>query len=203
LSMQFEVDDDFQLNSFNGLGLAVTRNSSPSGAWRFGVTLNGITEDGDTSFSSSADSGATLTRFDDIPGLDRYNFGFELLRLHRFKPDRRIGLDLAVGPRIGFFHEKGTENQAIPDLGVATETVTNSDQVYGVVGRFGVEVFLARSLSVHADYGAFAGYRHSNHQVDREESYFDGTSRVVTTEFSVHAWSLSNSGVTLGVSAYF
>src|SRR5678815_4357674 len=59
-SMQFQVDEDFQLRSFNGMGLAVTRNSSPSGAWRFGVTLNGITEDGDTSFSSSADSGATL-----------------------------------------------------------------------------------------------------------------------------------------------
>jgi len=68
-SMQFEVDDDFQLSNFNGLGLAVTRNSSPSGAWRFGVTLNGISEDGDISFSSSSDSGATNS--DDIPGIDR------------------------------------------------------------------------------------------------------------------------------------
>jgi len=200
-SMQFEVDDDFQLSSFEGAGLAVTRNSSLSGAWRLGVTLNGSTQGGELS-SSFSDGSGTISSSQDLPGNQRYNFGFELLRLRRFSSERRIGLELALGPRVAFFHQNFEQDVPIEDIGVAREEATYSDQVYGITGHFGVEVFLARSLSLHAHYGAFAGYRHSNQVVDRHESYNDGTSRNVTTEFNLNQWSLSNSGVTLGVSAY-
>lgn len=200
-SMQFEVGDDFQLSSFNGMGLAVTRNSSLSGAWRLGATLSGRTGTGETTSTNSINPGTISTS--DVPTDQRYDLGFELLRLRRFSPDRRIDLELAVGPRIGVFHFNSTE-QDIPilDTGIAMQEVSSSNQEYGVAGHLGVEVFLARSLSLHAHYGAFAGYRHTGQDVERQESYFDGTSRTVTTEFDLNQWFLSNSGVTLGVSAY-
>jgi hypothetical protein len=199
-SMQFEVGDDFQLTSFNGMGLAVTRNSSLSGAWRLGATLSGRTGTGETTSSSSNDPGPISTN---VPLDQRYDFGFELLRLKRFSPDRRIDLELAVGPRIGLIHFKSTEQgDPIGGPGIATQETSLSNQEYGVVGHLGVEVFLARSLSLHAHYGAFAGYRHTGQDVERQESYVDGTSRTVTTEFDLNQWFLSNSGVTLGVSAY-
>jgi len=200
-SMQFEVDDDFQLRSFNGAGLAVTRNSSPSGAWRLGATLAGDTEGGDLSSSFSDDS-EVLTSSQDLPENQRFNVAVELLRLRRFNPDRRIALELGVGPSIGFFHQENTGSIALGNLGVATQEVSVSSQVYGVVGRLGVEVFVARSLSLHAHYGTFFGYRHTSQSTDRHETYFDGPSREVQLDQTMNEWSLSNSGVTLGVSAY-
>jgi len=200
-SMQFEVDDNFQLKSFNGAGLAVTRNSSPSGAWRLGVTILGDTEDGEFSSSSSIDS-VTSSSSRDLPETHVFNVGAELLRLRRFNPDRRIDLELAVGPSVGFFHQENTQFVNLGGAGYATQDVRSSSQVYGLVGRLGVEVFVARSLSLHAHYGAFFGYRHTSQLTDSHESYNDGTQREVRTDQTVNEWLLSNSGVTLGVSAY-
>ena len=200
-SMQFEVDDSFQLRSFNGAGLAVTRNSSLSGAWRLGVSFSGESQGGDFSSTLSNESG-TFSGSDDLPEDQRYNVGFELLRLRRFKPDRRFALELAAGPRVALFHQTHTEASAIGDVGIATQDVSMSSQAYGLVGRFGVEVFLARSLSLHAHYGAFLGYDHTGQEIDSHETYLDGSERDVRTDVTVNRWSLTNSGVTLGVSAY-
>jgi opacity protein-like surface antigen len=188
-SMQFQVAQDFQLSGFNGAGLAMTRNSSASGAWRLGV-----------GFGASFIHGHTENS--ELPEAERYGVTFDLLRMKRFNPDRRIGLELGVGPSIGFNHEEFTQQVDLGDTGFAIQENHYSSQVYGVVARFGVEVLLARSLSVHAHYGALAAYRHIDQLTESQEFYDDGTSRNVSMETTGNSWTLSNLGVTLGVSAY-
>jgi len=200
-SMQFQVDDDFQLSGFNGAGLALTRNSSSSSAWRMGVELHGHTSGGELTSGASGTSG-TFQSSQDLPDDDHFGFGVDLLRLKRFHPDRRIDLELALGPRITFDHAKSTSGSPIGDLGFSTDENRIETQQYGVLGRFGVEVFLARALSVHAHYGAFLGYRHTEFMRNSHETYNDGRERDVHTDSTVNLWSLDNLGVTLGVSAY-
>jgi hypothetical protein len=199
--MQFEIDDDFQLDRFDGAGLALTRNSSPASAWRLGVSLDGHTSSGDVTGTSSNDSGTTPTSYD-LPEDDHFGIGLDLLRLKRFHPDRRFDLELGVGPRIVFDHSKTTQQSSIGDVGISTDEIRSSTQQYGVIGRLGVEVFVARSLSLHAHYGTFFGYRHLSQTIDSDQAFYDGTARHVLTDQTLNQWSLDNLGVTLGVSAY-
>lgn len=188
-SMQFQVAQDFQLFGFNGAGLAATRNSSASGAWRLGI-----------GFGANFIGGHAEER--ELPEDERYGVTLDVLRMKRFNPDRRIGLELGVGPSIGFNHEEFTQQVDLAGIGFAIQENHYSSQVYGVGARFGVEVLLARSLSVHAHYGALAAYRHIDQLTESQEFHYDGTSRVVNTETTGNSWSLLNLGVTLGVSAY-
>ena len=200
-SMQFQVDDDFQLNGFEGAGLALTRNSSASSAWRMGVELHGHSSGGELTSGSSGVSGTSQSS-QDIPDDDHFGFGIDLLRLKRFHPDGRIDLELGVGPRVTFDHAKFTSGSSLGEIGFTTDENRIETQQYGVLGRFGVEVFLARALSVHAHYGAFLGYRHYTSTTDSHETYYDGMERDVHRKSTTNLWSLDNQGVTLGVSAY-
>jgi hypothetical protein len=200
-SMQFEVDDNFQLHGFQGAGLAATRNSSSSAAWRLGLTFNAAFAGGDFTQSVSDPSGSN-TVSQDTPDNQSYGVQVDLLRLHRYQPGRRIGLELGLGPRIGFDHQQTTGDVFVDSSGTLTRETRFSSQNYGLVGRFGVEAFVARSISLHAHYGAFIGYRHRNQSLELRRDNFDGSSLDDTARATVNEWNLSSLGVTLGVSAY-
>jgi len=196
-SMQFEIGQDFQLESFEGAGLAVTLNTSHSKAWRFGLNVSGDLQDFDQSRTFSTDS----TFFDDTSptsSQDRAALGFDLLRLLRSQSDRRIGLQVGFGPTIHL--SRSNDHFDDPFTGFERES-RNSTSSYGLLGRLGVEVFVARALSLQAHYGAFAGY------VQRTETTHvsgpaPGGYRTEVIERQQRDWLLNSQGVTMGISVY-
>jgi hypothetical protein len=132
------------------------------------------------------------------PGVDRYAARLDLLRLKRFHPDRRVGLELGIGPRVSFDRRSETRNYSNPAIsGRQKEEVKN--QFYGVLGRVGAEVFLARALSAHAHYGAEFRYRHTVASMElSDEQGFSAT-----TEATQNAWQFGATNVTFGISLYF
>lgn len=200
-SMQYEIGNDFQLLPFEGAALAVTKNTSSTAAWRLGILLALDVTDGTTTVDSissglNGTSESTVTR--EAPGVDRYTARFDLVRLKRYHPDRRVGLELGIGPRVSFDRTSETRfysNPAIP--GHQKEEAKN--QFYGVLGRVGAEVFIARALSAHAHYGAEFGYRHT--VASQELSDDQGFS--ATTEATQNAWQFGATNVTFGISLYF
>jgi hypothetical protein len=192
-SMQFEIGQDFQLQGFEGSELAVTKNTSHSKAWRFGVTVSGDLQDSDQSRTVATDS--TILEFPGRPPTqDRTAVAFDVLRLIRYQSDRRIGLQLGFGPTIRLSRFNTHVGEAPSQVELETH---NSDSSYGLLGRLGVEVFVARALSLHAHYGAFAGY------VQQTESVrVTAAPTVETIERQQRDWLLSSQGVTMGISVY-
>jgi hypothetical protein len=198
-SMQFEIGDNFQLQSFEGAGLAVTKNTSPSGAWRFGVSLNGSFVNGETT-NSFADDSTTIAFTDKVPSVDTGAFGLDLLRLVRYQPDRRISLQLGFGPTVRFFRQ----NTHIPDdraPGSLEREERYSLSSYGGLGQLGVEVFVARAVSLHAHYGAFAGYEQRTAYLKETSSDAGATSELIV-DAGQHRWTITSEGVTMGISLY-
>jgi hypothetical protein len=194
-SMQFEVGDHFQLVPFEGAGLAVTRNTSPSGAWRFAVGLNGDFVDGSRTTRNSLD-GVGNEQSEDAPSSDTYDARLDLLRMKRFAPERRVGLEIGFGPRVQIHHD--TLNEQYRDsLGIGMREHKDSSQFYGLLGRIGAEVFLVRSVSASASYGASFGYFHR--QINEDIA---APATVSKLDADLNDWNLSTVGVTFGISVY-
>jgi len=192
-SMQFEIGPDFQLQSFEGAGLAVTKNTSHSKAWRFGVNLSGDLLSNDQSRTSTTDS-TIFESTSPTQSADRAAVAFDVLRLIRYQSDRRIGLQLGFGPTIRLSRFNTHVGEA---PGGAEFESRTSNSSYGLLGRLGAEVFLARALSVSAHYGAFAGY------VQQTETFhFSLGTQTDVIERQQRDWLLSSQGVTMGISVY-
>jgi len=198
-SMQFQVAENFRFSAFEGAGLAMTRNAGTNAAWRFGVSLDGVFRDGARTTTTTTDSSSAQ----DVFPIDQYEHSvrFDLVHLHRTQPARRVGLEIGVGPSV-YLLRYGDEFEDSNEFGSSQRESRASLSRYGLTGRLGVEVFLARALSVHAHYGAFAGY-----QLETSTQLFQATSAGGSSSDSVfevqrHRWFLSNEGVSLGISVY-
>jgi len=195
-SMQFQLVEDFQFRAFDDAGLAMTRNAGANSAWRFGVTLNGTFLDRD--LSTTVDSiTSEHARPDDA---DRYSVRLDLLRLRRFHPARRVGLELGIGPSVNFERYRDEYEAYVPDLRQLESRASSS--TYGLAGRLGVEVFLARALSVHAHYGALAGYQQTTTGWRATYSSAGRPTTVDDFEAQRRRWFLRTEGVTMGISVY-
>jgi len=196
-SMQFQLVENFQFRAFEGAGLAMTRNAGANSAWRFGVTLNGdfLDQDRTTTIDSIVTDAA---RPDDA---HRYSVGLDLLHLRRFHPSRRVGLELGIGPSMNLLRY---QNQYEPDLpGIRRQLESRaSSSTYGLTGHLGVEVFLARAVSVHAHYGAQAGYQQTTTYWRATDISDGAASSVSDFETQERRWFLNNWGVSMGISVY-
>jgi len=197
-SMQFQIVDNFRFRAFEGAGLAMTRNAGTNSAWRFGVHLDGLSTEGDltttTMDSTSSQSVLPIDR-------NQYSAGFDLLRLHRYHPARRVGLELGVGPSVEFLRARDVLDRS-SFLSTSHQESRASSSSYGIAGRLGVEVFLARALSVHAHYGAFAGYQQVTTTYLARDTFSDGSIRDLAVDVQRRRWFLSNQGVNMGISVY-
>jgi hypothetical protein len=193
-SMQFQLVENFQFRAFEGAGLAMTRNAGTNSAWRFGVSLNGDFSGFDRTFTASDSSVSEVWPVDS----DRYSVRLDLLRLRRYHPARRVGLELGVGPTVDQTWSQEELDIDSPPLSFRRE-VRSSRGRYGLIARLGVEVFLARALSIHAHYGASGGYEQfTAHQ----HTIYTQAGETFENEFHQHRWFLEDEGASLGISVY-
>lgn len=194
--MQFQVEDNFQLSSFEGTGLSVTKNTSPTGAWRLGLSYGGnlrkFTEERSGTFP-----------YDDTNERDFASVDLNLLRLKRVHPDRRIGMVLGFGPRVSLSRVHESANRIEDSTSVSTGNFRRNVTSFDLVGQVGAEVFVARSLSLHAHYEAFVGYLRSNEENDRTRVQFpSGLRSEIRYRSRSSGWSTGSVGVALGLSVY-
>jgi len=199
-SMQFQIVDDFRIAGFESAGLAMTRNAGENSAWRFGVYMTGQSWGGDFARTTTTDSTSVVQEGPPIDQ-DRFSVHLDLLRVHRFHPARRVGLELGVGPSVQFERFRDETENANPFYTTHNEARASVSR-YGLAGRFGVEVFLARDLSIHAHYGASAGYMQDTSTQQSTISYVTGESGESTFEAQRRQWFFEDEGVGLGISLY-
>jgi len=194
-SMQFQLVENFQFRAFEGAGLAMTRNAGTNSAWRFGVNLNGDFSGFDRTVTASDSS---ITQGFGPVDSDRYAVRLDLLRLRRYHPARRVGLELGVGPTVDQTWSQEELDIDSPPLSFRRE-VRSSRGRYGLIARLGVEVFLARALSIHAHYGASGGYEQFT---ATQRTLYVEAGETFENEFHQHRWFIEDEGASLGISVY-
>lgn len=195
-SMQFQVEDNFQLGSFEGTGLSVTKNTSPTGAWRLGLSYGGNLR------KFTVENGGTFPS-NDTDERDFASVDLNLLRLKRVHPGRRIGMVLGFGPRVSLSRVHESYARVVDSTSVTATNFRRNLTSLDLVGQVGAEVFVARSLSLHAHYEAFVGYSRSSEEDDRTRILLPSGER---SEFRTRRrssnWSTGSVGVSLGMSVY-
>lgn len=193
-SLQFAIDQNFDLNSFAGANLSCKKHMSEKTAFRLGLSLAGRL--GNSDIHESDDGGPVYFVRDEDLDRDYFSGNLNLLWINYANPDDRLVFFYGLGPQIGYSRDKR-------ELSVESE-VNNLDKDYrwsmsaGFRGALGVEWFVANGVSLLAEYGTSLQYEYSEYEQLREHEQSTDRREQISRELRVLA-----DAVRLGVSVYF
>jgi len=184
-ALQFQISNNFTLDSFSGSTFSYKRQLSDTQANRIGVSLNN---------SYDLTDNPNDDRVEEISNLD-LNIGIEYTWMNYTNPESEIKFFYGYGPGIDFgfdkFIREETENKR-----------TQKETFYGVaaLGYAGVEWFFQNSMSLHAEYrGSIQiNYIQTEELNEFEIDEIEEVKRSHTTRFR-----LGGNGVRFGISVYF
>jgi len=210
-SLQFQVNSNFTLSSFQGTIFSLKRHFSEHDAVRVGLSLSVFTADNDQSGSliraDTLYSGQTGDRSEDSQGA-MINAQY----LYYPNPLASINFFFGGGPiyQSNSYHtEDNLGTQFASDGSLRTTTSISDNDSWGVGARAlaGAEWFAMRSLSLHAEYGLSAVYvsttststSHSHYEYASTPIYDD----VINSKSTQKGWQFNGSSVKFGLSIYF
>jgi len=192
-AMQFEVNQDFDLSSFEGGTLSIMKKTSPGKSWRLGIDLDASTNNTDN--LSIYNNTSTNTSESNN---DRYSFAVSIHRVFDTDPSARLKLFYGFGPFGGYSYSKSTNRSTSGSNWTVGFNKAKTWSV-GVGGIMGVEWFFSENMSLLAEYGSSLGYRWN--KSTRTTNYSTGTNRA--DEGTSKTWDFDAEAVKFGLSAYF
>jgi len=210
-ALQFGIGSNFTLTSFQGATFGAKYQLSDENAIRGGITLNGNTNSGSSSYSGTVGDSSAGT----VPGntsSKSVNVSFVLQYIWYMNPKGNVHLYAGVGPLVSYNHNDNSYNSAglsiSNDKGywVTAQYDTKNTQ-WGIGGAavFGVEWFAFNWLSLHADYNENIQYQWRSSSSNRSEnstletSYYPYSNN---SSSSTNGWALNSAGVSFGLSIY-
>jgi hypothetical protein len=196
-ALQFEIEDNFDLGSFEGSTISIKKQTSPGSAWRLGlsVAINARVAD---NVSDILDSIRNSTDNHS----QNQSVGVTVHRLWYPSPDRLVNVFIGLGP-IGSFSHATTGSSNTSASGRFTKDERESwSWSAGVSGILGVEWFATRNISLLAEYGTVAEYEHIKNE-RTQWSYNYGDVFTQDTESTSDAFNFSARSVKFGLSVYF
>jgi hypothetical protein len=201
-SMQFTINQNFTLSSFEGASFSLQRQVTPRSANRFGLSFDLHVGDNGQSFLSSDTASSVSTSSD-------YDFGGGMVALsaHRIvysDPARRMSFYGGLGPFASYrrTHDhsriQGPVGAASND---AVQSRTLNEWSVGLDGLLGVDWAIGSHLALLAEYSSQLSYSSGHqdleiHQTSPVESFREATYEYKSTNFS-------SGGVHFGLSAYY
>ena len=189
-ALQFTVDRNFSLTSFQGSTFTIKKHTSDAIAYRLGISTSFeygeqdfTSTYGDTSYGSSGENRRVL------------QFGFNLLRVKYTSTQKAVNFFWGLGPRADYTYNKNV----YPNYANESRLEKTQSWSAGLSGVLGVEWFAIPSISLLAEYSSSIVYKYS-----KQTSITDYNS--APDRFYENAQGsvgVSNSGVRFGLSAYF
>jgi opacity protein-like surface antigen len=209
-AFQFQIADNFTLGAFQGTIISAKRHYSENSAIRLGTSL---------SFTTSDDDGTgTSLQADTIFDMSTRNGSgngqsVQVMAQYLYYPNPLglVNIFFGAGPQIQFSRSHTDVNQVRSVSGnfMATDNATRDTKSWaiGANALAGVEWFVTRSLSVHAEYGLLVQYV-SAKETSSSESRIESPSnppflRSSSGELSRKGWQFSGTSVKFGLSVYF
>lgn len=202
-SIMFQIDEQFTLRPFNGMGIALKRQNSRKTAFRFGFNLSINTQD--DSRRNWTEQGDTIP-YESV-GEHKSNFqriSMEFLYVMYPWPDAYVNFYWGAGPLVSFARSSSEresthlENGDIDDQ-YYSKSSTRSWSA-GAKGIIGAEWFANRRISFQMEYQASLLYKST--YTDSEGSN-DARTSIRRTEDTGDDISFSAGTVIFGVSLYF
>ncbi len=206
-ALQFQVDNNFTLKSFQGAVISGKYHISASKAIRVGISGNYSLDDQNSNVSTVPPD--TIT-FQEGNTRTNKNFGFSITMqfMSYINPEKEVLLFWGVGPVIQY----GKSNNELRDernsyyyQPIKEIRVTDSHTWgLGASAVLGVEWFATKSFSLHAEYGIVLLYSWSEYT---GTYVFFSPASVIKNKSSNggnnKSWSFNASYVKLGLSVYF
>jgi hypothetical protein len=205
-ALQFQLEQEFSLEPFDNLILAMKKHTSRHSAFRFGFDLDlEFAEDDDQESRVYADTiwSAVNTTFD--RNLQRLELDF--MYLNYPNPDALVNFFWGAGPLVMLSRSEINTERSYDwaDGRSEIQLMENWSRSWSVGGRglVGAEWFVTKAISFHAEYRISLRYINSRHENTNIRERLDGPNSVDTNEGTDEKWDLDAEQVILGVNLYF
>jgi len=198
-ALQFEIDEDLDLKSFEGTTISLKKHTGDGSAWRLALNLSFRFDDDEHSSTTDGEPSGT-TR--DTEG-NRQSIGILVNRIKYPNPNAEVNFFYGFGPKLAYSHSEYTTISIWTTDTRSSEscTSTNSFSV-GVVGVIGVEWFATKSISLLGEYGS--ALMVSKSKTTNETTWYeDYPTRRSGNEDKDSGISFGALAVRLGLSVYF
>ena len=200
-ALQFEIDSDFDITSFQGSVISYKVHSSSGSATRIGLSLS-LTGDDLSEFGLQADGSSR------IPTKKNQQFvGFVLQRVFHTSTAERTSFFWGLG-FVGSFLRSETESSSRTTTPAGENEVTKrmanlTEWSGGASVLAGVEVFLGERVSLLGEYRLDLIYTRTDMSF-RGERFLDGSLRSGFEDANIiERWDLAAQPVKFGISVYF
>ncbi len=190
-ALQFGVNSNFTLGSFQGSAISIKKHNSDGSAWRFGMSL--YLDFGGIGHSRWTEDSLIV---DDNGDDNSQKIGLDLQKIFYPNREAEVNIYYGLGPTLVFENSK-RQSYAYSSMDIRTKT----DKAWRVGGRVlvGAEWFATKNISLMAEYSSSLLYRYR--KTTQETRYDNGS--VDGTEYSSDALQFASSYVRFGLSAYF
>lgn len=199
-ALQFEIDEDLDLKTFEGTTISLKKHTNDDAAWRLALNL-GFRFDDDEHSSTTDGEPSGINR--DTEG-NQQSIGILVNRIRYPNPNAEVNFFYGFGPKLAYSHTKYTTTSIWTSSTQSSEsrTSTNSFSV-GIVGLIGAEWFATKSISLLGEYGSALMVSKSKTTNKTTTWYEDGTTRRTGNEDKDSGISFDALAVKLGLSVYF
>lgn len=202
-SFIFQIDEQFALRPFNGMGVSLKRHGTRGSAFRLGFGLD-VNRDEDEGRNWTEEEDTLLSESIGTRTYNAYNVRLELLYVMYPWPDSYVNFYWGAGPLV-YFNWNDRENKSTQidsDSNVHTSWSKSSGRSWsaGAKGVVGVEWFANRRISFQMEYQAELYYRSTRYESERHSSYDTSVRYSEDTGYRV----VFDAGIVIfGVSMYF
>jgi len=191
-ALQFAIDRDFDLNSFQGSTLSIKKHTSAKAAWRLGVSVN--VEAGDTDdFCIYSDNESEETDSDNTT----IDIDMNIQRVFYMHPQSSIKPFLGIGPTGGYYYNRQTTEPYDTDLYGEDYNKKSRRWTAGIMGVLGMEWMPHKTIGLFAEYRTKLYYEYGKSKIHRNDytiSYIERTTKRVR---------LASESVKMGLAVYF
>lgn len=201
-SLQFQIGENFDLESFEGSVVSLKRHFSPGAALRLGLSFGAVVSDQ----SLESESTVADTSMQTVTGVqdhDEQHIEVTLEYLGYPNPDSKMNLFWGVGPFLSLSRSQSDVSQKLT-LSEGEDVRSISEEcrswAVGAVALLGVEWFATKAISLHAEYGLAIAYTSWKTERERSDNVY---SQVTVDERAEDEWGVNGKQVLFGLSVYF
>lgn len=205
-ALQFQIDSNFSLKSFQGAIISAKYHLTDSKAIRIGISGNYSKNDNN---NNNINYSADTLGFQQGDIQNSKDFGFSIIMqyLSYVNTQNEVLLFWGTGPVIQYSKssmEGTTNSNYVVQSSQQIQSNDNHSWGIGASGVLGVEWFAAKSFSLHAEYGINLLYIWSESESSSQISYQPSNQRYnYVSSGNNKGWVFNASSVKLGLSVYF
>lgn len=196
-ALQFSINQNFNLGSFNGATISLLKHSSLNKAWRYGITIGAGVND--LEFETNQGSGTTLVTDQNVYN---YNISLDLIKITYPNTASKINLFYGLGPLVQMNYRKDKSETNPVNSYNSTREISQASWKFGAKLIVGTQWMFSKSLAIHAEYGSEFNYTYTKNKTKTIRE-LDTSDDIRTDERVTKGIQFGSANVRFGLTVYF